>query len=97
LLKIHRYAVKPSCLRHDTGQFKRGCTASKGPQDFYTTAICKDPEAEAGKTAETLTLITKPWTTVKEGEPGCEVCRPQPRSVDDVIRGPGDSKPPPRK
>jgi hypothetical protein len=76
------------CLRHDTNQFRRNCAAVKGPQDFYTTAACKDPES--GRTAETL--ITKPWTIVKEGEPGCEICRPPSSSRDNVIRGPEDSK-----
>ena len=81
------------CLRHDTGQFRRNCTVDKGPQDHYPTAVCKDPES--GKTAEFL--VMKPWTTVKEGEPGCEVCRSQPSSRDVIIRGPEDSKPPSSK
>jgi hypothetical protein len=71
------------CVRHETGQFRRGCTAFKGPQDFFSTAICKDPET--GKSSEGL--IDKGWEVVKDGAPGCEVCRPKPRRTTDVPRG----------
>ena len=76
------------CLRHETGQFRRGCTAFKGPQDFYTTAICTDPETAKS----TEGLITKAWEMVKDGGPGCEVCRPQLRSTNNLPRGEGDEK-----
>jgi hypothetical protein len=76
------------CVRHETGQFRRGCTAFKGPQDFFPTALCKDPET--GKSSEGL--IDNAWEVVKDGAPGCEVCRPKARRTIDVPRGDGDGK-----
>jgi hypothetical protein len=76
------------CVRHESGQFRRGCTAFKGPQDFFATAICKDPET--GKSSEGL--IDKRWEVIKDGAPGCEVCRPKARRTIDVPRGDGESK-----
>jgi hypothetical protein len=76
------------CVRHETGQFRRGCNAFKGPQDFFPTALCKDPET--AKSSEGL--IDKSWEVVKDGAPGCEVCRPKVRGTPEVPRGDGDGK-----
>jgi hypothetical protein len=81
------------CVRHETGQFRRGCTAFKGPQDFFPTAICEDPET--GQSSEGL--IDKGWEVVQDGAPGCEVCRPQARRTMEVPRGNGDRKERPRE
>ena len=32
------------CLTHSTGAILRGCEAYKAPTDFYSTAVCTDPE-----------------------------------------------------
>jgi hypothetical protein len=82
---LHAQDLDPNacfCMRHETGQFRRSCTAFKGPQDFFATAVCTDPET--GTSSEGL--ITNNWEVVKAGGPGCEVCRPEARSTEDVIR-----------
>jgi hypothetical protein len=32
------------CLGHSTGAILRGCEAYKASTDFYSTAVCTDPE-----------------------------------------------------
>jgi len=80
------------CLRHPDGARLRGCTAFKGPQDFYETATCTDPET--GRSAEQM--ITGEWEQIAEGADGCSPCRPPtpPRSTDFPPRG-GDEEAPP--
>jgi hypothetical protein len=78
------------CLRHQDGARLRGCTAFKGPQDFYETATCTDPET--GQTSEQM--ITRDWQQISEGTEGCSPCRPTTaRSTDFVPRGDGEEVP----
>ncbi len=74
------------CLQHDSGQAQRGCRAVKASADEVTIADCKDPDS--GQLFQTE--IRAPWTVILDGNPGCELCRPQSRGPDDVIRGEND-------
>ena len=61
----------------------RGCTEYKGPQDFYATAVCRDPET--GQSSEQL--ISGDWERVEDGADRCAPCRQVVRNPPTLPRG----------
>ncbi len=74
------------CLSHTTGAILRGCEAYKAPTDYFSTAVCTDPETGA---RSTQTMYTD-WTQIKAGADRCDPCRPVARGTPEVPRG-GDN------
>jgi hypothetical protein len=74
------------CLMHASGAILRGCIAYKARTDFYTTAVCTDPETK--QTAEQL--ITSEWQRIPAGQDRCNPCRRQVRRATDEVPRQGD-------
>jgi hypothetical protein len=81
------------CLTHSTGAILRGCEAYKAPTDFYSTAVCTDPES--GKKSEQT--MRSDWKRIEAGADRCAPCQRTPRgTTDEVPRGGDDAPKPPR-
>ena len=61
------------CVIHSSsGAILRGCEAFKAPTDFYSTAVCTDPET--GKRSE-QTMYSE-WKRIEAGADRCNPCKP---------------------
>jgi hypothetical protein len=75
------------CVIHSSsGAILRGCEDFKAPTDFYSTAVCTDPET--GKRSE-QTMYSE-WKRIEAGADRCNPCKPISRgTAREVPRGPG--------
>jgi len=81
------------CLSHSTGAILRGCEAYKAPTDFYSTAVCTDPES--GKKSQQT--MYSDWKRIEAGADRCAPCQRAPRgTAPEVPRGGDDVPKPPR-
>jgi hypothetical protein len=81
------------CLSHSTGAILRGCEAYKTPTDFYSTAVCTDPES--GKKSQQT--MYSDWKRIEAGSDRCTPCQRAPRgTAPEVPRGDDDVPKPPR-
>ena len=81
------------CLSHSTGAILRGCEAYKAPTDFYSTAVCTDPES--GKKSQQT--MYSDWKRIEAGADRCAPCQRAPRgTAAEVPRGGDDVPKPPR-
>jgi hypothetical protein len=63
---------------------RRGCEAYKAPTDFYSTAVCTDPES--GKKSQQT--MYSDWKCIEAGADRCAPCRRAPRgTAEEVPRG----------
>jgi hypothetical protein len=77
------------CLSHSTGAILRGCEAYKAATDFYSTAVCTDPET--GKRSQQT--MYSDWKRIEAGADRCAPCLRTSRGpTDEVPRG-GDKPP----
>jgi hypothetical protein len=61
------------CVIHSSsGAILRGCEAFKAPTDFYSTAVCTDPET--GKRSEQT--MYSDWKRIEAGADRCNPCKP---------------------
>ena len=78
------------CLIHTSGAILRGCEAYRAPADFYSTAVCTDPET--GKQSQ-QTMYSE-WKRIEGGADRCKPCKPVPRgTAREVPRGGKDAPP----
>jgi hypothetical protein len=77
------------CLSHPTEGFLRGCEAFKAPNDFYSTAVCTDPET--GKPSQQI--MYSDWRRIEAGADRCSPCQRVPQSTADRPRGTDDMPP----
>lgn len=76
------------CAIHsNSGAILRGCEAFKAPTDFYSTAVCTDPDT--GKRTEQV--MNSGWTRIESGAERCRPCQRARQSNSDVPRGQGPS------
>jgi hypothetical protein len=81
------------CLSHSTGAILRGCESYKAATDFYSTAVCTDPET--GKRSQQT--MYSDWKRIEAGADRCAPCqRASRRATDEVPRGGDDAPKPPR-
>ena len=81
------------CLSHATGAILRGCEAYKAPTDFYSTAVCTDPET--GKRSQQT--MYSDWKRIEAGADRCAPCLRAPRGItDEVPRGADEAPKPPQ-
>jgi hypothetical protein len=81
------------CLSHSTGAILRGCEAYKGATDFYSTAVCTDPES--GKKSQQT--MYSDWKRIAAGADRCAPCQRAARgTASEVPRGGDDVPKPPR-
>ncbi|MCS3932079.1 MULTISPECIES: hypothetical protein [Bradyrhizobium] len=66
-----------------SGATLRGCEVFKAPTDFYSTAVCTDPET--GKRSQQI--LYSDWTSIEDGADGCRPCQRARQSNSDVPRG----------
>jgi hypothetical protein len=60
-----------------TGATLRGCEAYKAPTDYYSTAVCTDPETGL-KSEQTM---YSDWQRIEAGADRCDPCRRAPRGI----------------
>jgi hypothetical protein len=81
------------CLIHATGAILRGCEAYKAATEYYSTAVCTDPET--GKRSQ-QTMYSE-WKRIEAGADRCAPCRRASRgTTDEVPRGDDDVPKPQR-
>ena len=81
------------CLSHATGAILRGCEAYKAATDFYSTAVCTDPET--GKRSQQT--MHSDWKRIEAGADRCAPCRRASRGTAvEVPRGDDNESQPPR-
>jgi hypothetical protein len=76
------------CVIHSSsGAILRGCEAFKAATDFYSTAVCTDPET--GKRSEQT--MHSDWKRIETGADRCNPCKPIPRGTSPELPrgGPG--------
>jgi hypothetical protein len=73
------------CLTNPaTGATVRGCEAYKAPTDYYSTAVCTDPET--GRKSEQT--MSPEWQRIEDGFDRCNPCRRASQSAEqEVPRG----------
>ncbi|MDE5454136.1 hypothetical protein GWE18_15005 [Bradyrhizobium sp. CSA112] len=72
------------CAIHSSsGAILRGCEAFKAPTDFYSTALCTDPDT--GK--RSVQVMYSDWTRMEAGAERCRPCQRARQSNSDVPRG----------
>jgi hypothetical protein len=77
-------AAECFCLTNaKTGVTLRGCEAYKAPTDYYSTAVCTDPQT--GRKSE-QTMSTD-WQRIEEGADRCTPCRRMPPRAASPPRG----------
>jgi hypothetical protein len=87
------HADKCFCLSHSTGAILRGCEAYKAATDFYSTAVCTDPES--GKRSQQT--MYSDWKRIEAGADRCAPCQRAARgTAPEVPRGGDDVPMPPR-
>ncbi len=71
------------CLTNPaTGATLRGCDTYKAPTDYYSTAVCTDPETGL-KSEQTM---YSGWQRIEAGTDRCDPCRRAARVVPEVPR-----------